>query len=66
MIAANLITIPDQGFDADNNELLVLWEGGSKQLPRQAKSDLAEQLLGLIVKHFYAQTGTQSTGCTTG
>jgi len=66
MIAANLITIPEQGFDADNNELLVLWEGGSKQLPRQAKSDLAEQLLGLIVKHFYAQTGTQSTGCTTG
>ncbi|MGV6826272.1 MAG: bifunctional phosphopantothenoylcysteine decarboxylase/phosphopantothenate--cysteine ligase CoaBC [bacterium] len=66
MIAANPVTKPGQGFESDNNELLVLWEGGSKQLPRQAKSSLAGELVKLIADRFYAQAGTESTGSTTG
>jgi len=53
MIAANRVGV-SQGFETDDNALLVLWEGGRKALPMQSKSLLARQLVELIVDRFDA------------
>jgi phosphopantothenoylcysteine decarboxylase/phosphopantothenate--cysteine ligase len=55
MIAANKVG-KAEGFEVDDNALLVLWEGGSASLPRQAKPRLAAQLADLITDRFNAQT----------
>lgn len=60
MIAANQVG-RQQGFEADENALLVLWEGGRTRLPQQAKTRLAEQLISLIAERMDAQTTTQDT-----
>ena len=52
LIAANWVGRPGTGFDADDNELLVLWAGGAEQLPRASKDQLARQLTGLIATHY--------------
>ena len=54
MIAANQVG-PGLGFDTDDNALLVLWEGGRRELPRMPKSALATRLVELITERFYAQ-----------
>lgn len=53
MIAANLVGAR-QGFEADENALLVLWEGGKEVLPMQSKSSLATMLVGLITERLDA------------
>ena len=53
MIAANQVGAA-QGFEADDNALLVLWEGGRQALAKQPKSALAEQLVKLIADRFDA------------
>jgi phosphopantothenoylcysteine decarboxylase/phosphopantothenate--cysteine ligase len=60
MIAANEVSA-SLGFDQDDNALLVLWEGGEANLPRQAKSRLADRLVELIADRFDAQTATQDS-----
>lgn len=60
MIAANEVSA-SLGFDKDDNALLVLWEGGEANLPRQAKSRLADRLVELIADRFDAQTATQDS-----
>ena len=57
MIAANEVG-ESCGFEQDDNALLVLWEGGQAELPRQNKSRLAAQLVELIADRFDAQTAT--------
>ncbi|MGN8199571.1 bifunctional phosphopantothenoylcysteine decarboxylase/phosphopantothenate--cysteine ligase CoaBC [Salinisphaera sp. RV14] len=47
MIAGNVVG-PDQAFGRDDNELLVIWDGGEKRLARAAKADLARDLVALI------------------
>lgn len=53
MIAANQVGA-SQGFEADDNALLVLWDGGRKALAKQPKSVLAGQLVNLIADRFDA------------
>ena len=53
MIAANQVG-EREGFEADDNALLVLWEGGHAQLPLQPKAILAEQLVSLIAERIDA------------
>ena len=48
MIAANAVGGPDIGFNTDENELLVIWENGMRNLPRAPKSRIARTLVGLI------------------
>jgi phosphopantothenoylcysteine decarboxylase/phosphopantothenate--cysteine ligase len=48
MIAANQVGV-SLGFETDDNALLVLWEGGRQVLPTQSKSQLAGQLVDLIM-----------------
>jgi phosphopantothenoylcysteine decarboxylase/phosphopantothenate--cysteine ligase len=53
MIAANQVGAL-QGFEADDNALLVLWDGGRQALAKQPKAVLAEQLVNLIADRFDA------------
>ena len=55
MIAANLVNIPGQGFDADDNALTLYWEGGECELPRQSKQQLARELIGRIAARLRAR-----------
>ncbi|HHI77144.1 MAG TPA: bifunctional 4'-phosphopantothenoylcysteine decarboxylase/phosphopantothenoylcysteine synthetase, partial [Gammaproteobacteria bacterium] len=60
MIAANPVG-EGRGFDTEDNALLVLWRGGSLELPRQSKRRLAEQLVSLIAERMDAQAATEDT-----
>ncbi len=50
MIAANWVGQPGSGFDADDNALEVLWEGGSASLGPGPKTRIAQELIGVIVE----------------
>ena len=60
MLAANQVGI-EQGFETDDNALLVLWEGGQAQLPRQSKQRLAQQLIHLLADRLDAQITTENS-----
>ena len=51
LIAANQVG-KGLGFDTDDNELLLVWEGGSKKLERASKARLARQLVEQIAELF--------------
>ncbi len=51
MIAANKVG-KNQGFDKDDNALLVLWEEGKSALPLTSKDILSQQLIQLISDRF--------------
>jgi phosphopantothenoylcysteine decarboxylase/phosphopantothenate--cysteine ligase len=48
LIAANRVG-GGAGFDADDNELTLLWPGGRQALPKASKHDLADALIARIV-----------------
>lgn len=48
MIAANAVGGPDIGFNSDENELLVIWENGMRNLSRAPKTRIARTLVDLI------------------
>lgn len=48
MIAANDVSNPELGFNADQNALKVIWADGQQDLPATDKQRLASQLLTLI------------------
>ncbi|MGI2259647.1 bifunctional phosphopantothenoylcysteine decarboxylase/phosphopantothenate--cysteine ligase CoaBC [Shewanella sp. GXUN23E] len=50
MIAANDVSTPGQGFNADTNALKVFWPEGCEELPATDKHTLAGQLLGVIAR----------------
>jgi phosphopantothenoylcysteine decarboxylase/phosphopantothenate--cysteine ligase len=60
MIAANRVS-GSQGFEVDENALLVIWEGGSQLLARQPKTQLARELVDLIADRFDAQTAAEDS-----
>ena len=53
MVAANLVG-GGRAFDRDDNELLVLWSGGSRKLALQSKADLARELAALVAARYKA------------
>lgn len=53
MIAANHVGIEGLGFDSDDNELHVLWNGGEAHLAIAAKDVIARQLIALIAKRYH-------------
>jgi phosphopantothenoylcysteine decarboxylase/phosphopantothenate--cysteine ligase len=57
MIAANQVG-EKLGFGVDDNALAVFWEGGEKQLPTMAKTQLARALAGLIIEQYDAKSTT--------
>ncbi len=60
MIAANQVG-QNLGFAIDNNALEVYWAQGSQTLPLANKTQLARDLMTLIIEQFYAKNSTQST-----
>ena len=57
LIAANQVG-DHQGFEVDDNELMVFWEGGQRFLPRAQKTQLAAELLTLILERYHASHST--------
>ncbi len=52
MIAANQVGLADRGFDSDNNAMTVFWDNGKEELPLAAKSQIARQLINIIVQRY--------------
>ncbi len=61
MLAANWVGRPGSGFDSDENELTVYWEGGQRQLPRNSKESLARQLIEVIAERYDAKRTTENS-----
>jgi phosphopantothenoylcysteine decarboxylase/phosphopantothenate--cysteine ligase len=51
MIVANLVG-ENLCFDADDNEVVVLWQGGRQPLPRLSKQELARRLVDVIATRY--------------
>jgi phosphopantothenoylcysteine decarboxylase/phosphopantothenate--cysteine ligase len=51
MIVANLVG-ENLCFDADDNEVIVLWQGGRQPLPRLSKQELARRLVDVIATRY--------------
>jgi phosphopantothenoylcysteine decarboxylase/phosphopantothenate--cysteine ligase len=51
MIIANLVG-ENLCFDADDNEVVVLWQDGRKPLPKLSKPELARQLIDVIAGRY--------------
>jgi phosphopantothenoylcysteine decarboxylase/phosphopantothenate--cysteine ligase len=62
MIAANLVGGAGGGFEADDNALTVLWEGGGEMLARAPKSELASALVAIIARRFDESAGRPAAG----
>ena len=50
----------DCGFDHDDNVATILWRNGKKDFPKMLKVDLANKLVELIAKQFYADSGFEA------
>jgi phosphopantothenoylcysteine decarboxylase/phosphopantothenate--cysteine ligase len=62
MVAANLVNVPGQGFEADANSLTLYWEGGECALPLLDKHALARELVRHIAARFESKRLTLPTG----
>ncbi len=60
MIAANQVG-ENMGFAVDDNALQVFWAQGSQALPLNAKTQLARDLMTLIIERYNAKDSTEST-----
>ncbi|WP_217543359.1 bifunctional phosphopantothenoylcysteine decarboxylase/phosphopantothenate--cysteine ligase CoaBC [Vibrio metschnikovii] len=51
MICANDVSISGQGFDSNDNALMVYWSNGQHALPLSSKRELAQALMLFIHRH---------------
>jgi phosphopantothenoylcysteine decarboxylase/phosphopantothenate--cysteine ligase len=61
MIAANEVGT-DKAFDCEDNQLLVLWRQGRRELGRAPKSVLAQRLVALIAEVLAERAGSAERG----
>jgi phosphopantothenoylcysteine decarboxylase/phosphopantothenate--cysteine ligase len=61
MIAANEVGA-DKAFDCEDNQLVVLWRSGRKELDRAPKSVLAQHLIALIAEVMAQRSGSAERG----
>lgn len=54
MIAANQVGDSDSGFETDFNQLEVFWPQGRQSIERANKTEVAKQLIDLIVERYTA------------
>jgi phosphopantothenoylcysteine decarboxylase/phosphopantothenate--cysteine ligase len=71
MLVANRVGWDDNGnatgFNADDNQVLVLWRDGEKEYPLMSKSALARKIVQLIAERYHAKTNTtENPGRSTG
>lgn len=62
MIAANLVNLPGQGFEADDNALTLYWEGGECALPCMNKTQLARELVAQVALRYQAKQQQTTSG----
>jgi phosphopantothenoylcysteine decarboxylase / phosphopantothenate---cysteine ligase len=55
LICANRVGVDGSGFEAECNEITMVWEGGTKVLAHAPKAVIAEQLLSAIVQQLAAR-----------
>lgn len=60
MIAANWVG-ENQGFAVDDNALHIIWTDGEQTLPLMPKTQLARELMTLIIKRFYAKNSIKNS-----
>jgi phosphopantothenoylcysteine synthetase/decarboxylase len=53
MIAANEVG-HDKAFDCEDNQLIVLWRAGRRDLAKASKVTLARQLVALVAESYLA------------
>ena len=58
LIAANRVG-NGRGFESDENELLLVWEGGTCWLPKDSKARLAQQLIEKIASLYSQRSNKQ-------
>ena len=61
MIAANLVAAAEGGFERDENSLIVLWEGGRKDLPMTDKPHLAQLLVTQVLINYEKKHSAEDT-----
>jgi phosphopantothenoylcysteine decarboxylase/phosphopantothenate--cysteine ligase len=61
MIAANEVGT-DKAFDCEDNQLIVLWRSGRRELGRAPKSVLAQRLVALIAEVLAERAGSAERG----
>ena len=61
MIAANLVAAAEGGFERDENALIVLWDGGRKDLPMTDKQHLAELLVTQVLINYEEKHSAEDT-----
>ncbi len=61
LIAANQVGIEGVGFEADDNQLLLIDKMGVTELPLAPKLRLARAFIQQIAKRYYAKNKTQNT-----
>ncbi len=54
LIVANQVGIAGGGFESDQNAAVAYWNGGQREFPGTAKTQLADQLLDLITERLDA------------
>ena len=59
LVVANDVSIPGCGFDADTNEVLLVYPNHSVPLPRATKHALAHQLVAAILELHSAKAGSK-------
>ncbi len=52
MIAANLVGDSNSGFEVDFNQLEVFWPGGQQSIEHAGKTEIAKQLIELIIERY--------------
>ena len=58
MIAANQVGQAGSGFEAEDNALHVLWEGGGREFGLRGKAELGELLVEVIAERYRLARGT--------
>jgi phosphopantothenoylcysteine decarboxylase/phosphopantothenate--cysteine ligase len=61
LIAANEVGA-QKAFDRDDNALLVLWNGGRRELALKSKADLAREFVALVAERYAAARASAATG----
>jgi phosphopantothenoylcysteine decarboxylase/phosphopantothenate--cysteine ligase len=56
MICANDVSLPDAGFNSEQNAITAIWHSGEQVLELQNKAALAASLISLISEHFSQQS----------
>ena len=65
MIAANRVCDgrgqgPALGFDSEDNQLMVLWRGGKRELERAPKAALARELVAIVAERYAMARATRA------